>query len=259
MSPLRELENGGNLSIPRRPWAIEIGGPAGAGKTTLLKALADRHPIITADARLRRVRDLPTIAGNMFSFLPTYLKLFRGTRWFTWTETRSMTYLKSWLRDLSLRPNGSSAITVFDHGPIFRLVILREFGPDVTRSPQFQSWWADVLHEWSAALNLVVWLDAPDELLIQRIRERPRWHRFKATTEEEAFRFMLDYRKSCEELISRLTANGGPKLLHFDTSVYSTDAVADEILRHFGVLDNANMSPLRPLAQPSAVAAPLGI
>ncbi len=213
-----------------RPWAIEIGGPAGAGKTTLLKELGKRHKTIYADARLRRMTDLPRIVKNTMTFLPTYVRHARHSRWFTWTETRSMTYLRAWHDDLMQRPADSNEITLFDHGPIFRLVILREFGPKLTKTPRFLTWWNSVLQRWASALTMVAWLDAPDEVLLQRVRERPRWHRFKDTTDAEAYEFMKSYRESCEQVIGQLTAAGGPLVMRFDTTEMPTTTVADTVL-----------------------------
>lgn len=227
------IERSNKVALQRRPFAIEIGGPAGAGKTTLLREIGERHPTIAADARLHRVRDLPWIAGNTLPYLPTFLANCRRMRWFTWTETRSMTYLKAWLYDLSRRPKDSDTITIFDHGPIFRLVILREFGPQLTRTKNFDRWWQNVLQSWAKSLNMVVWLDAPDDILLTRIRQRPRWHRFKDTNDDDAIRFMHEYRQSCKDIIGQLTANGGPKIIQFNTEEVSTEQVAEIVLEHF--------------------------
>jgi deoxyadenosine/deoxycytidine kinase len=207
---------------------IEIVGPAGAGKSTLSKALCRRDQRIAPGVHLSKPGFVPFFIRNTLLFLPLYLRRYRRTRWFDWKETRSMVYLKAWL-PLLKRHTSHHTLTLLDDGAIFRLVRLREFGPEITRSQLFESWWNEVFDEWVAALNLVIWLDAPYEVLTQRIDARHRWHRMKGKSHYEMYEFLARYCAAYEKVLANLTANGAA-LLRFDTHRESPDQIAEKVL-----------------------------
>ena len=54
-----------------------------------------------------------------------------------------MVYLKAWYRDVIRQQQAPSddLATVLDHGPIYRLAMRGEFGPDLTKNPLYARWW----------------------------------------------------------------------------------------------------------------------
>jgi hypothetical protein len=116
----------------QRPLVVEVIGPAGSGKTTLATALC-RRPEITAGIELSRASHVPHLIHHTLLLLPVFLLVRGDGGWLTRKEMRSMTYLRAWPRQLTRTP-AERAVTILDHGPVFRLARLRAFGPRITRS-----------------------------------------------------------------------------------------------------------------------------
>lgn len=209
------------VGAPRqRPLVVELIGPAGSGKTTLARALSRRDDFAVG-LELPRIGHLPHLLHHTLLLLPVFVSVGGEGGWLSWKEMRSMTYVRAWPRELS-RPTGR-AVTVLDHGPLFRLARLRAFGPRITRSTPFERWWERSLGIWSEILDVVVALDAPDEVLVNRIRSRDENHRMKTGSRSEAERFLARYRSTYHEILRRL--EGGPRLIRLDTSRNSPDEV----------------------------------
>ena len=134
-----------------------------------------------------------------------------------------MTYLRAWPRQLT-RPPTEHTVTVLDHGPVFRLARLRAFGPRITRSVPFDRWWERSLLIWSGLLDAVIALDAPDAVLVDRIRSREQKHRMKAEGRSEAEDFLKRYRATYQEILEKL--EGGPRLFRVDSNQQSPDEIA---------------------------------
>ena len=202
------------------------------GKTTLIRALGEHDIRILPDidARLSKIGKLPYLIANALFFLPTYVFHYRRSRWFTRRESRSMAYLRAGLRLLRDQvPNGNS-LTVLDHGPIYRLSFLREFGPAITESDRYKDWWRNLLDRWINTIDLIVWLDAPNDVLIERVRHRDRKHTIKGKRSEEAIEFLSRYRMSFERTIAEGLSGDHPALLQFDTNQDSISTIADTVL-----------------------------
>ncbi len=83
-------------------------------------------------------------------------------------------------------------------------------------------------------LDAVIALDAPDEILVERIRSRPEHHRIKAESHSAAQSFLERYRTAYREIIEKIGA--GPRLLQVDTSRSSPDEVAAAAREHIARL-----------------------
>lgn len=212
-----------------RPIVTEVVGPAGAGKTTLLQTLSKRDGRILPGLTLPKTTFIPTLVNNSLVFAPSFLRHYRHDRWFTLGEMRSMAYLTGWQQVLRRRPPSGDMVTVLDHGPIFRLAMLREFGPEITESQTYASWENTILNEWAATLHLVVWLDAPDSTLLERVNSRDLKHRMKERPEQEVYEFLARYRRAYEQIIAAMTADG-PTVLRVNSHRQSVDEIADSVL-----------------------------
>jgi thymidylate kinase len=209
---------------------IEIVGPAGSGKTTLVRALRQRHPPLVAGVTLSKLRLAPHVAANALRLLPAYLARHRNTRWLDRRELRAMAYVNAWYRAVKGR-RGADGVLVFDHGPVFRLVRLRAFGPKLVLSDAFRRWSKAAIHDWATALDTVVWLDAPDEALAQRIQSRPDWHRVKSASDAEIRGFLSRYRECYREVMSELLAIRAIRVLEFRTQEQRAEDIAETLLR----------------------------
>jgi shikimate kinase len=208
----------------------EVIGPAGAGKSTLLRALSQREKRILPDIRLPKRVSIPILIRDTTTFLPTFLRYYRHSRWFTWRETRSMVYLSGWHQVLKHRAPRNDSVTVLDQGPIFRLALLREFGPELTHGDVYIKWWNNMLNQWAATLQLVIWLDAPDAVLFQRVNSRTELHRVKGQPEQDAYQYFGRYRTSYQQVIERMKAIQGPRLLCVNTHQTPVDRIVDRVL-----------------------------
>jgi shikimate kinase len=206
---------------------IELVGVAGAGKTTLLRTLKQRDARLRTDVSIGRMRRLDLLARHTLRFLPALVRSAPRGRWFTWHELRLMAYLEGWPRGAfgqRTRP------TLFDHGPIFILVQLREFGPPLVAGPAFEAWWRAARSAWARAIDLVVWLEAPDDVLLPRIDARAQRHPVKHKPIAMAAEFLASYRRGYEKLLAEMAAEGHFRVVRFDTSRVSLEEVAEGVL-----------------------------
>ncbi len=221
---------GREKAISKQSLVVELVGPAGVGKTTLVQALQQRNRAITTTIPLREVEYIPFLLRDVWQFLPAYWRHYRHTRWFTWSETRSMIYLKAWRQALTRQTEAVEPMILLDHGPIFRLAMLREFGPDLINSPAYRRWWSDVLQQWAKTIDLIVWLDAPDETLLARIEQRQRWHAVKGQPAQVGYEFLRRYRGAYAHIITQMTTPDRSQLLCLNTHQLLPTQLADAVL-----------------------------
>jgi len=222
-----------NAFAERLPLIAEVVGPAGAGKTTLVLALSQRNERIRTVFSLRRVRYIPSFVGHAFSLLPTFLRQSRNGSGFTWQEIRLMTHLEAMQHAFGRTAPNYRGVTILDQGPVYMLARLHSFGFGNVRGRSLAQWWSDLLDRWAANLDMLIWLDASDMTLVDRIHARGKWHSVKEKPEQEAVQFLAGFRASCEQIIARLTAHGGPRVLYFNTDRDAPDQIVAEILAEF--------------------------
>lgn len=181
---------------------VELAGPAGAGKTTLAAALA-RHGRVELGLRLGGGERRRAHAAAALRFLPACLRSGGGRRWFSADEVRAMGYLDAWYRR-AVRDAAMGGTVLLDHGPVFRLALLDEFGPAATSDPAFRHWWDGAVRRWAGMLDVVVALDAADDVLARRIRARDQRHLVKDSTDEEIAAFLARYRAAYARVLDRL-------------------------------------------------------
>ncbi|HEY0079661.1 MAG TPA: hypothetical protein VGB73_13690 [Pyrinomonadaceae bacterium] len=218
----------------RERLVAEIVGPAGAGKSTLARTLRRRDRRISSGFG---VWDLPVLllVLHVFLSLPFVLKLYGARRRLTWGEvqllvrTRALNQLLGW----KLSRDYSAAL-VLDEGVIFALAKLRAFDSEGINGRGFERWTRELLGEWARRVNTVIWLDAPDQTLAERIRARGKPHRVKSASTDDVGEFMARYRASYEQILSELTSRYGLKVIRFSTDEESTEAVAEKVLAASG-------------------------
>jgi len=147
-----------------------------------------------------------------------------------------MAYLKAGLHILEQQASNDGVVTVLDHGPIYRLAFLRALGPEITASQPYKRWWASLLNQWTAAIDIVIWLDAPNGILLERIRDRIQPHTVKKKCDQEAFEFLIHYRTFLEQIIAEAVTDRQVTLLRFDTGQESVEQMVDKILVTFDAI-----------------------
>jgi shikimate kinase len=216
--------------IKQTTTVAEIVGPAGAGKTTLLRALCQRDKKILPGIWLHKTSYIPFLIGDVLRWLPAYLSHHSSGRWFNWSETRSMIYLRAWQQALQHRTSQNDVVTILDQGPIFRLAFLREFGPEITGSQAYDRWWNSMLERWAGILKVVICLDAQDGTLLNRVHTRSKGHFIKGKSEHEIYEFLARSRSAYQNIFAQISSSHGPTFLYFDTEKQSPDQIADHVL-----------------------------
>ena len=226
-----EMTESNNATKPKSPQIVELVGPAGAGKTTLLQVLSrrDEKTLVGADLQLRKLGHIPIFVGNAPFLLPELLRRCPTSRWFTWDEIKAMVYLRGWPRVLRQQASSNGTVILLDHGPVFKLATLLAFGPERLSCEGFERWWNDMHKQWAFTLDMVIWLDASDENLVERINSRSQHHAVKGKSEREVSEFLARYRTSYKQILAKLTAYGRPRVLQYDTGRASIEQIVDEL------------------------------
>jgi shikimate kinase len=225
--------------MPKAPRVVEIVGPAGAGKSTLCQALAHAseciHPGNFPD--VRSAAAAPFFVWYGLRLAPSLLRLpERGSRQLTRREFAWLSILNGWPAALRRELKTTNGVILLDQGPVYLLTEVREFGPDYLRHPPAEKTWQALYSRWANTLDTIVWLDAPDTCLMQRIRTRDKDHVVKSEAAETVSEFLSHYRVAYEHTLSLLAA-GSPDLrvLRFDTNQETPDQIANQLLASFGL------------------------
>jgi deoxyadenosine/deoxycytidine kinase len=213
---------------------VEIVGPAGAGKTTLYQAL-DRY---TESVRLenfpdvRKVADAPFFISNGLQLIPRLLPIYRpNSRQLTRREFAWMIILSGWSALLHRELNDGNKVIILDQGPIYLLAEMRLFGPEYLRQKHAERLWQDLYNSWKDTLHMVICLDAPDDVLLDRIRTRQQDHIVKNQPATVVCDFLNRYRTEYEFILSTLTdKNSRLKVLQFDTGRQQPQDIVNQFL-----------------------------
>ena len=214
---------------------LEVLGVAGSGKSTLAGRLVETDERLVAGefihARIPShlwhiIRGFP---GFWRPFVDGLLKAPRPT----WADFKLMAYITEWGRYLGGRPEYEDRVVVMDQGPIYSLVRLRAKGLALNDSDAFDRWWEDCFEDWAQLLRGVVWLDASDPTLVQRIETRAQSHVVKGGPEQAAREFISRYRDEFEGVLPELEARG-VEVLQFDTGQISPETIVDAVIARVG-------------------------
>jgi adenylate kinase family enzyme len=213
---------------------VEVVGPAGAGKTTLCRML-DRY---TESIRLenfpnvRKVAAAPFFISNGLPLIPHLLRLYRpGSRQLTRREFAWMIILSGWSALLTKEANKEGRAFVLDQGPIYLLTEMWLFGPEYLRQKAAEGFWEDLYDRWTATLYMVIWLDATDDVLFNRIRNRQQDHIVKTQPASVVYEFLNCYRNEYEFILSTLTKKKAAlKVLKFDTGRQQPQNIVNQCL-----------------------------
>ncbi len=212
---------------------VEILGPAGAGKTTLARLLSEEYPCVRVGLGVRKPLSFLRLVVGSGPLLPLWLRRYRADRWFTWRELRSIAFVESWLRAVGRTAPGT--LTVLDHGPVFRLARFLASGPSIVESERFRRWWHRYLDGWLEALDLLVLLDAPDSVLLERVSQRGHWFLAGDRPEGEKRRFLAVYRECFERTLASATVT--PRILRLRSDRATPSDLAAAVYREVDLGD----------------------
>jgi hypothetical protein len=231
----------GDATVNARPLLLELVGLAGTGKSSLGKAISHRNENIRLVTPPRKAKYVPFLIRNALNWLPTYIYRYGHTRWFTWKEMMLMAHLTMLPTHLKQQSHSHGTVAILDPGAFCWLTELREFGPPIATCQRYESWWSSMFDRWAALVDTIIWLDAPDEILLERIHTRDQWHEVQCMSPAEAVECFARYRKWYGEMISGMMANDSPRVLRFRTDQVSTDQMASEVLAALNLVTGQNV------------------
>jgi thymidylate kinase len=224
--------------VGRRPPAgsadgkVEVLGIAGAGKSTVARLLGRVPGFEMAEfIHTRQPSHLLEVARAVPRVLPLVLGGLSGRPRISWPEVKLLVYVTRWRRVLGRRARPPGTILLFDQGPLYALVRLTAEGKPFTHRRAFERWRAEMLEGWTRELGVVIWLDAPDDVLWSRINQRSQAHKKKGEDIETGHDFIVRYRRSFEDLLRSMEdLDAPPELLRFDTSTSAAQQIADSVI-----------------------------
>lgn len=208
-----------------KPLLIEVMGPAGAGKTSLIDAISDHNKGFVLSPRPGFCRRAVAFAQVLLSN-PGLLSKVRGM---SRDDFRAMVYLRAWHAMYS--NHNHREITAFDHGPLYRIAKLREFCSQLSGSAQFQRWLTRWTNRWLETLDMIILLDAPNDILMERIVARGEFRVVMTVSPSEAARRLDSFRHAFEQVLEpSRNVERSPSILRFDTSAVSRADLIQKVL-----------------------------
>lgn len=195
------------MKRPGRAVIVELVGPAGAGKSTLAEGISTTDKTVLAGLGLWGL-PRPDLLRSALALMPTIIAaaLGGGRSRLRWGEAAQMIRLGA-LRRVLRREVTQHRVILLDEGPVFALSWLEVFfARNGERVPG--AWRRRAIADWATLLDVVVFIDASDSTLAQRIRTREKPHMVKASSDAEISGFSAGFRKAFDRVIGELEKTG---------------------------------------------------
>ncbi|HTI05312.1 MAG TPA: hypothetical protein VL549_08350 [Gemmatimonadales bacterium] len=189
----------------QRGVVVELVGPAGAGKTTLAQGVSAVDPTVRSGLTLWGL-PRPKLLEAVIPLIPTFLTAaVRPSRRLQWEEMAQMIRLGA-LRRIVDDEARKHRVIILDEGPVFALSWIDfYFARNGDRAP---AWRRRAISDWASLLDVVVFIDASDSTLAQRIRTREKDHLVKNSSDEEIYGFAAGFRKAFDRVIAEISRAG---------------------------------------------------
>jgi broad-specificity NMP kinase len=215
------------VAHPRR--LVELAGPAGAGKSTIARLLRERDPDLRRAPGLWSLPRAP-LGFNTVRLLPRVLGFYRAFPPRVWGEIKQIIRLDTLYRVVGRNGAPAAPPALLDEGPVLAFGWFDVYGDARVRRPAFGSWRAQAVAQWGAALDVVVLLDASDDVLVDRIRSRGKGHGMKHKSDAEIAEFVRTYRAALAGAVAALGRVNGLAVWRIETDDEPPEASADRVL-----------------------------
>jgi len=198
---------------------VELVGPAGAGKTTLANGVSAVDPTVRAGLSLwglPRPKLFEATVPLLLTFLASAILPSRRLQWGEMAQMIRLGALRRVVRDESRKHR----VLLLDEGPVFALSWLDVFYS--RNGNRAAAWRRRAVADWASLLDVVVFIDAADSTLAQRIRTREKEHMVKDRSDEEIYGFAAGFRKAFDRVIAEISKAG-----HLVVDALRTDAGAN--------------------------------
>ena len=187
----------------RRPFVVELVGPAGAGKSTLAQALAAHGRAGPCLA----VWGLPhhALLASAPRVMADAVAAASGGRPLRASELAQMIRVDALGRTVDQARRTTDGVVVLDEGPVFALswfaVFHRRNG-----DPGWARWRRRAVRQWVRRLDAVVYVDAADAVIAARIRTRAKGHPIKGASDRVITDFTARFRLAFDQVLGELRA-----------------------------------------------------
>lgn len=201
---------------------LELVGPAGAGKSAVAAALTGGKGSVGLWNQPR-----PSLLVGAAQVTGPALAAVRAGRPLIPEEMAQMVRLSALERTLS-RSIADGELVVMDEGPVFALSWFAVFYGR-NGDPGWCTWRKRMLQDWAGRLDLVIRMDAPDEVLASRIRQRSKPHLVKQRPFSEICGFNARFREAFSRVIDELVKAGNVQVMDLRTDALSPDELARRV------------------------------
>jgi thymidylate kinase len=220
------------ISSPSRGLVIELIGVAGVGKSTLYKALGSKNlPWLICDMVLPvwNISSAPFFIENITSLAPLLIREeIKGERLLKRREIAFLALLNGWHKILRNKADQQGKAILIDQGAISMMTYLTVWGPKSLYNDHIQSWWESVYYKWARTLDILIYLDTKDEIIIDRIRSRSQDHHLKTETTAVMCDWIMKYRLLYRQILNRFESNGfRAKVIRIDSGENSVEDIVN--------------------------------
>lgn len=226
------------METDQRSTVFEIYGLPGAGKTTVATVLTQQFSNLTVNPRLTMwqktmlrswlgMRLLPQQPGLGLFRTKSSLEGFVSTILHRWHASVQIQLLQQMVA--SRRPTRED-ILLFDQGPVFYQTMLLSTYCDFEPNRKLREWIQKSVEDWAPHLGCLIWLDAPNRRLLERVHQREKPHGLRSMESTAANRFLDRLRSAYEELLSRYQKQG-VSTYRICTESFSDTKVLTEVSR----------------------------
>jgi hypothetical protein len=114
-------------------------------------------------------------------------------------------------------------VALFDQGPVYTLARLATIHSPGTRSRAYEQWRSDKVRKWADILSVLIVLDAPDDVLLARVRARAKAHYLDQLDDACARDALRAERAGYAASVAELTSDGRLRAVRIDTGGRSAD------------------------------------